>query len=94
MKKNVSVLKKNMDQFFIEEDNPRELEELYVILIKSVSKHKESAKTEAKNWANKWHELYNNLNPRYFENGVTPKEAQINLDALNPRSNQSFFRIF
>jgi len=93
MKKNVSVLK-NMDQFFIEENNPRELEELYVILIKSVSKHKESANIEAKNWAIKWYELYNCLNPRYFEDGITPKEAQINLDALNPRSNQGLIRIF
>ncbi len=40
MKKKMDVLKK-IDQFLVEEYAPIELEELYVILIKSTSKHKQ-----------------------------------------------------
>ena len=79
-----------MDQLLIEEDTLIELEELHVILIKDLSEGKETANIEAK----KLHELYGCLNPRYFENGITPKEALIKLDSLNTRSNQSFIRIF
>jgi len=79
-----------MDQLLIEEDTLIELEESPVILIKNLSKGKETANIEAK----KRYEFYECLNPRYFENGITPKEAQIKLDSLNPRSNQSLIRIF
>ncbi len=89
MKKNMSVMK-NMDQLLIEEDTPIELEELHVILIKSISKHKEEDYKIDK----KQYELYNRLNPRYFENAITPKEALIKLDSKNLRSNQGLIRIF
>jgi len=84
------MLKKKMDQLLIEEDTLIELEESPVILIKNLSKGKETANIEAK----KRYELYECLNTRYFENGITPKEAQIMLDSLNPRFNQSLIRIF
>jgi hypothetical protein len=81
---------KEMDQLFSEEDTSIELEKLHVILIKSILKPKEKADIEAK----KQYELYECLNPRYFENGITPKKALINLDSLSPRSHQSLIRIF
>ncbi len=89
MKKNISVSKK-LDQLLIEEDTPIELEELHVVLIKSISKRKEIANIESR----KHYELYNCLNPRYIENAITPKKALIKLDSLKPRSNQSLIRIF
>lgn len=79
-----------MDQLLIEEDSPIELEELHVILIKSISKHKQEDYKKAK----KQYEFYNCLNPRYFENAITPKNAQIKLDSKNLRSNQGLIRIF
>lgn len=83
MKKNMRLSKK-IDQFLIEDNAPIELEELHVFLIKNISKRK----------AKKQHELYNNLKLRYYENGITLKKAQIKLDSLNPRFNQSLIRIF
>ena len=82
---------KKMVQLFNEENTSIELEKLHVILIKNILKHKEKANIEVKNLQ---FELYECLNPRYFENGITPKKAWINLDSLGPRSNQSLIRIF
>ena len=87
MKNSLSVMKK-MDQFFNDEDTLREFEELYVILSKSSSINKEKADVEVKIQ----HELYNWLNPRYFEKGITPRDALIKLDATYPRSNQDLIR--
>ena len=91
MERNVSVMKK-MDQSFMEEDTLKELEALHVILIKSISKHEEEANVEGIKQYKQQYELYNCLNPRYFENGITPKDAQIKLDSLNLRSNQGLIR--
>lgn len=87
MKNSLSVMKK-MDQFFNDEDTLREFEELYVILSKSSSINKEKADVEVKIQ----HELYNWLNPRYFEKGITPRDTLIKLDATYPRSNQDLIR--
>ena len=89
MKSKVSVMNK-MDQYFMEEENPKKLEELYVILGKNISKHEEEANTEAI----KQYELYNSLNPNYFESGITPKKALIKLDSFNLRSNQGLIRYY
>ena len=90
MKRNVSVMKR-MDQYFMEEDTIKELEELHVILVKSISKHKEETNIEA---IKQQYELYDCLNPRYFETGITPKDALNKLDLLNLRSNQGLIRYY
>ena len=81
---------KKMVQLFSEENTSIELEKLHVVLLKNILKHKEKANIEPK----KRYDLYECLNPRYFENGITPKKAWINLDSLGPRSNQSLIIIF
>ncbi len=93
MKRNVSVLKK-MDQYFMEEDTIKELEELHVILVKSISKHKEDPNIEAIKQHKQQYELYDCLNPRYFETEITPKNALNKLDLLNLRSNQGLIRYY
>lgn len=85
----MSVMKK-IDRLLIEEHGHIKLEELHVILIKSSSQQKQ----EDNNKAKKQYELYKYLNPRYFENAITHKEALIRLDSMKPRSNQSLIRFF
>lgn len=93
MKSKVSVMNK-MVQYFMEEENPKKLEELYVILGKNISKHEKEANTEAIKQYKQQHELYNSLNPRYFESGIIPRKALIKLDSFNLRSNQGLIRYY
>jgi len=87
MKKNV-IMMKRLEQYLVKEDSPIELEQLHLILIKNIKKNKEKAKRIAE----KQDELYECLNPRYFEHGIRPREALIKLDALFLRNNQSLIR--
>jgi len=60
-----------MKQVTVKEDSLIELEDLYIILLKKTSKSEQKDIDEAK----KQNELYKNLNPRYFEEGIPLKEA-------------------
>ena len=60
-----------MKQVTVKEDSLIELEDLYIILLKETSKSEQKDIDEAK----KQNDLYKNLNPRYFEEGIPLKEA-------------------
>ncbi len=60
-----------MKQVTVKEDSLFELEDLYIILLKETSKSEQKDIDEAK----KQNDLYKNLNPRYFEEGIPLKEA-------------------
>jgi len=63
-----------MKQVTVKEDSLIELEDLYIILLKKTSKSEQKDIDEAKK-QNELNELYKNLNPRYFEEGIPLKEA-------------------
>ena len=87
MTKNMSM-KKVMDQLLFEENTAFKLEKLHLVLLKRISELQENAEKKAQ----EQYELFSNLNPRYNEEGLTPKTAQIKLDAINGRSNQGLIR--
>ncbi len=80
-----------MNQLLVKEDASFELEDLHLILIKSIKKDSEKTKTNAR----MLYEIYSSLmNPKYSENKITPEDAQIKLDAMMPRNNQGLIRTF
>lgn len=87
MNKSMSMMKK-MGSLLIEESIPIKLEELHLVLIKKNIEIKDRVNMEAQ----EQYELYNSLNPRYFEVEIRPKDSQLKLDAMFPRSNQSLIR--
>ena len=79
---------KKMNHLLFEESTPIKLEELHLVLIKNFLEIKDRVDKEAQ----EQYELYNNLNPRYFEEGIRLKDAQLRLEAMFPRSNQGLIR--
>jgi hypothetical protein len=76
-----------LNQLLIKEDTSVELEDFYVILLKNIKKDSKTP-TKIRYDLHRWL-----MNPRYFENGLRLKDAQINLDARNPRFTHSLIRI-
>jgi len=77
--KNKYKRRKKMGQVIEKKENHAELEELFIFLLKKVSKRREED-IEVK----KQYELYNiykNLNPRYFENQITLKDSKLKIQS-------------
>ncbi len=56
-----------------------ELEELFIVLLKKVSKTKEKDIEVKKQY--ELYEIYKNINPRYFENQITLKDAKLKIES-------------
>ncbi|MFW9941402.1 MAG: hypothetical protein ACFFFT_10215 [Candidatus Thorarchaeota archaeon] len=64
-----------MKQVMVDKDSLIELEELYIILLQKTSKDKQKD-TELTKRKIELHELFKNLNPRYFGEVIQIKEAR------------------
>jgi len=67
-------VKNKMEQVIVNEDSLIELEELHIILLEKTSKAEQKDIEQTKKQIGLY-ELYKNLNPRYFEEGIPLNEA-------------------
>ena len=68
-----------MGQVIQKKQNLVELEELFILLIKKVSKTKEKDIEVKKQY--ELYKIYKNLNPRYFENKITLKDSKLKIES-------------
>ena len=73
MKAKMDVIKK-MKQVIVNKDSLIGLEKLHITLLEKTSKVEQKDTEETKKQF-ELYELYKNLNPRYFEEGIPLKEA-------------------
>jgi len=87
MNNKVSVIQ-NMEQIIVKEDTRIELEKLHVILKEKIAEY--YAEEQAKE-AKKLYKMFENINPKYPESGISLQDAKLAIESSDIIYSNSFY---